>query len=133
MGILTLCTPKGIAEVNESLAWTAQLCPCPVGWPGLYHRLRPKSALRAAKASSEFVALPAGSGEVVVVMDPEPERSAEEILDDCSQPSYPEKESLSEASNVPLSSRKRKKTSLIGHKAAYSNASRRQSSLLLAV
>ena len=33
---------------------------------------------------TEFVALPAGSCEVVVVMDPEPERSAKEILVDCS-------------------------------------------------
>ena len=31
---------------------------------------------------TEFVALPAGSGEVVVVNDSEPEHSAEEILDD---------------------------------------------------
>ena len=40
-------------------------------------------------------------------MDPEPERSAEEILDDCSQPSYLEEEPLSEVSNVSLPSRKR--------------------------
>ena len=56
---------------------------------------------------TEFVALPAGSGEVVVVMDPEPEHSAEAILDDCSQPSYHEKEPLSEPSNVSLQSRRR--------------------------
>ena len=56
---------------------------------------------------TEFVALPAGSGEVVVVMDPEPEHSAEEILDDCSQPWYREEEPLSEASNVSLPSRRR--------------------------
>ena len=56
---------------------------------------------------TEFVALPAGSGEVVVVMDPEPEHSAEEILDNCSQPSYREEEPLSEASNVSLPSRRR--------------------------
>ena len=56
---------------------------------------------------TEFVALSAGSGEVVVVMDPEPEHSAEEILDDCSQPSYREEEPLSEASDVSLPSRRR--------------------------
>ena len=43
---------------------------------------------------------------MVVVMDSEPERSAEEILDDCSQPSYREEEPLSEKSNVSLPSRK---------------------------
>ena len=41
---------------------------------------------------TEFVALPA-----VVVMDSEPECSAEEILHDCSQPSYREEKPLSEA------------------------------------
>ena len=56
---------------------------------------------------TEFVALPSGSGEVVVVMDPEPEHSAEEIRDDCSQPSYREEEPLSEASDVSLTSRRR--------------------------
>ena len=55
----------------------------------------------------ELVALPAGSGEMVVVMDPEAERSAEEILDDCSQPSYREKEPLSEDLNVSLRSSRR--------------------------
>ena len=47
--------------------------------------------------STEFVVLPAGRGEVVVLMDPEPERSAGEILDDCSQPSFRVEEPLSEA------------------------------------
>ena len=56
---------------------------------------------------TEFVALPSGSGEVVVVMDPEPEHSAEEIPDDCSQPSYREEAPLSEASDVSLPSRRR--------------------------
>ena len=40
-------------------------------------------------------------------MDLEPEHSAEEILDDCSQPSYLEEELLSEASDVSLPSRRR--------------------------
>ena len=44
---------------------------------------------------------------MVVVLDPEPERSAEEILDDSSQPSYREKEPLCEVSDVSLPSRKR--------------------------
>ena len=52
LGVLPLCTLKGIAKVDESLAWTLQSCPCITGWPGLYPRLRTRSALRAAKASS---------------------------------------------------------------------------------
>ena len=67
-----------------------------------FERLKPHHG-----GPTEFVALPAGSGEVVVVMDPEPEHSAEEILDDCSQPSYREEEPLSEASNVSLPSGRR--------------------------
>ena len=63
--------------------------------------------LKSHHGRTEFIALPPGSGEVVVVMDPEPERSAEKILDDCSQSSYREEESLSDVSNVSLRSRKR--------------------------
>ena len=66
-----------------------------------FERLKPHHS-----GPREFVALPAGSGEVVVVMDPEPERSAK-ILDDCSQPSYREEEPLSEASSVSLLSGRR--------------------------
>ena len=39
---------------------------------------------------TDFVALSPGSCEVVVLMDHEPQRSVEEILDDCLQPSYSE-------------------------------------------
>ena len=67
-----------------------------------FERLKPHQG-----GPTEFVALPSGSGEVVVVMDPEPEHSAEEIRDDCSQPSYREEEPLSEASDVSLPSRRR--------------------------
>ena len=67
-----------------------------------FERLKPHHG-----GPTEFVALPSGSGEVVVVMDPEPEHSAEEIRDDCSQPSYREEEPLSEASDVSLPSRRR--------------------------
>ena len=67
-----------------------------------FERLKPHHG-----GPTEFVALPARSGEVVVVMDPEPEHPAEEILDDCSQPSYCEEEPLSEASDVLLPSRRR--------------------------
>ena len=51
---------------------------------------------------TELVAVPTGRGEVFVVMDPEPECSAEETPDDCSRPSYREEEPLSEASIVSL-------------------------------
>ena len=58
--------------------------------------------------STEFVALPAaGSGEGVVVLDTELKHSAEEILDDCSQPSSREEEPQSEVSKVLLPSKKR--------------------------
>ena len=67
-----------------------------------FERLKPHHG-----GPTEFVALPSGSDEVVVVMDPEPEHSAEEIRDDCSQPSYREEEPLSEASDVSLPSRRR--------------------------
>ena len=67
-----------------------------------FERLKPHHG-----GPTEFVALPAGNGEVVVVMDPEPEHSAEEILDDCSQPPYRKEEPLSEASDVSLPSRRR--------------------------
>ena len=67
-----------------------------------FERLKPHHG-----GPTEFVALPSGSGEVVVVMDPEPEHSAEDILDDCSQPSYREEEPLSETSDVSLPSRRR--------------------------
>ena len=67
-----------------------------------FERLKPHHG-----GPTEFVALTAGSGEVVVVMDPEPERSVEEILDACSQPSYFEEEPLCEASDVSRPSTKR--------------------------
>ena len=91
-------------SVDESLAWAAQGCPCTTGWPGLNPRLRTKNALRTAETSSY--------GEVVVPerdpeRDPEPERSAGEILEYCSKPSFREEEPLSEVSNVPLPSKKR--------------------------
>ena len=67
-----------------------------------FERLKPHLS-----GPTEFVVLPAWSGEVIVVIDPETERSAEEILDDCSQPSYREEELLSEASHVSLPSKRR--------------------------
>ena len=56
--------------------------------------------------TAEVVALSAGSGEVVVVMDRVHEHSAEEIPYDCSQPSYRKKEPLSEALKVSLPRRR---------------------------
>ena len=67
-----------------------------------FERLKPHHG-----GPTEFVALPAGSGKVVVVMDPESEHSTEEVLDDCSQPSNREEEPLSEASDESLPSRRR--------------------------
>ena len=55
----------------------------------------------------EFVATPLDTGDVAVVMDPEPEHSIEPINDDCSKLSYKSEQLLSEASNASLPSRQR--------------------------
>ena len=55
----------------------------------------------------ELAAAPADSGEVVVLMDPEPERSVDVVEDDKSLPSYKSEQLLSEASNASLPSHKR--------------------------
>ena len=60
-----------MTEVDESLVLTARGCSCTALWPCLYPGLRTKSALRATATSSmEFVALPMGSGEVVIAVYP---------------------------------------------------------------
>ena len=55
----------------------------------------------------EFAATPLDTGDIAVVMHPEPERSVEPINDDCSEPSYFTEQLLSEASDVSLPSRQR--------------------------
>ena len=55
----------------------------------------------------ELAAAPADSGEIVVLMDPEPERSIDVVDDDKSLPSYKSEQLLSEASDASLPSRKR--------------------------
>ena len=55
----------------------------------------------------EFVATPLDTGDVAVVMVPEPEHSIEPINDDCSKLSYKSEQLLSEASNASLPSRQR--------------------------
>ena len=54
----------------------------------------------------ELATAQADSGEIVVLMDPDPERSIEVVDDDKSQPSYKTEQLLSEASDVSLPSRK---------------------------
>ena len=54
----------------------------------------------------ELAAAQAVSGEIVVLMDPGPERSIDVVDDDKSQPSYETEQLLSEASDVSLPSRK---------------------------
>ena len=54
----------------------------------------------------ELAAAQADSGEIVVLMDPDPERSIDVVDDDKSQPSYKTEQLLSEASDVSLHSRK---------------------------
>ena len=55
----------------------------------------------------ELGAAPADSGEIVVLMDPEPERSIDVVDDDKSLPSYKSEQLISEASDASLPSRKR--------------------------
>ena len=66
-----------------------------------FERLKPHHSgpLELATAQAE-------SGEIVVLMDPDPERSVEAVDDDKSQPSYKTEQLLSEASDVSLPSRK---------------------------
>ena len=54
----------------------------------------------------ELAAAQADSGEIVVLMDPDPERSIDVVDDDKSQPSYKTEQLLSEASDASLPSRK---------------------------
>ena len=54
----------------------------------------------------ELAAAQADSGEIVVLMDPDPERSIDVVDDDKSQPSYKTEQLLSEASDVSLPSHK---------------------------
>ena len=67
-----------------------------------FERLKPHNS-----GPLEFAATPLDTGDIAVVMDPEPERSVEPIDDDCSKPSYESEKMLSEASNASLRSRKR--------------------------
>ena len=55
----------------------------------------------------ELAAAPADSGEVVILMEPEPERSVDVVEDDKSLPSYESEQLLSEASDASLPSRRR--------------------------
>ena len=54
----------------------------------------------------ELATAQADSGEIVILMDPDPERSIDVVDDDKSQPSYKTEQLLSEASDVSLPSRK---------------------------
>ena len=67
-----------------------------------FERLKPHNS-----GPLELAATHADSGEVVVLMDPEPERSVDVVDDDKSLPSYMSEQLLSEASDVSLPSRRR--------------------------
>ena len=67
-----------------------------------FERLKPHN-----NGPLELAATHADSGEVVVLMDPEPERSVDVVDDDKSLPSYKSEQLLSEASDVSLPSRRR--------------------------
>ena len=66
-----------------------------------FERLKPHNS-----GPLELATAQADSGEIVVLMDPDPERSVEAVDDDKSQPSYKTEQLLSEASDVSLPSRK---------------------------
>ena len=66
-----------------------------------FERLKPHNS-----GPLELATAQADSGEIVVLMDPDPERSIEAVDDDKSQPSYKTEQLLSEASDVSLPSRK---------------------------
>ena len=51
---------------------------------------------------NEITTAPLDTGEISVVMDPEPDRTVEAVDDDLSQPSYRSEQLLSEAWNVSL-------------------------------
>ena len=68
----------------------------------LFERLKPHHS-----GQLELAAAHADSGEVVVLMDPEPECSVDVVNDDKSLPSYKTEQLLSEASDVSLPSRRR--------------------------
>ena len=67
-----------------------------------FERLKPHNS-----SPTDYAASPLDTGERAVIMDPEPELSIEPINDDLSKPSYKSEQSLSEASNVSLPSRRR--------------------------
>ena len=67
-----------------------------------FERLKPHSS-----GPLEFVATPLDTGDIAIVMDPEPEHSIEPINDDCFKLSYNTEQLLSEASNASVPSRQR--------------------------
>ena len=67
-----------------------------------FERLKPHSS-----GLTEYAATTFETGDIAVVMDPEPERSIKPTNDDLSKPSYKSEQFLSEASNVSLPSRRR--------------------------
>ena len=108
---MPLRAAKRLPQANARLAWPSQSC---ASFPGRsclraghgpkvhFERLKPHHS-----GPLELAAAPADSGEVVVLMDPEPERSVDVVDDDKSLPSCKSKQLLSEASDASLPSRKR--------------------------
>ena len=60
-----------------------------------FERLKPHK-----NGHTEWTTTRTNDGDVAIIMDLESDLSAEEILDDCSQPSYREEEFLTEATDV---------------------------------
>ena len=108
---MPLCAAERLPQANACLAWPAQ------GGTGLsrrgrvyvldtgqkvhFERLKPHHS-----GPLELAAAHADSGEVVVLMDPEPDRSVDVVDDNKSLPSYKTEQLLSEASDEYLPSQR---------------------------
>ena len=111
MGFLSVCSPKVFSQTNarrrgpHRVVHTLQdgrVYILDTGQIVHFERLKPHTS-----GPLELVATPLDTGDVAVVMDPEPKHSLEPNNDDCSRLSYKSEQLLSEASNASLPSRQR--------------------------
>ena len=91
--------PGELVWADACLAWPSQDCTSLPGRSCLRSGHGPKGSFRAPQTTSQW------PGEVVVLMDPEPERSVDVVDDDKLLSSYKSEQLLSEASDVSFPSR----------------------------
>ena len=89
--------PHKVVQVFQE----GRVCVLDTGQKVHFERLKPHHS-----GPLELAAAQADSGEIVVLVDPDPERSIDVVDDDKSQPSYKTEQLLSEASDVSLPLRK---------------------------